>query len=231
MSALSDLARGIVSRPPPQLVGVAGAVAVGKTTIASELATLIASFGRSVRVLGTDAFLCANAVLSERNLLMRKGFPESYEIELLVRSLRDLKDGRAVSVPTYSHRVYDIVDGETELIEPADVVIVEGVNALQEPVAAELDLAIYVDAPEDIVRGWFVDRFHRLTEEARDDEASFYSGFGNLEADALRSIAEGTWDGINGVNLAEHIAPSRDNAHVIVSKGDSHEIVDIRRVG
>jgi type I pantothenate kinase len=230
MTALNDLARGICSRPPPQLVGVAGAVAVGKTTIAGELAAAIASFGRTVRTVGTDAFLCANAVLSERNLLMRKGFPESYDTDALVAALRTLKGGEPVTVPVYSHRTYDIADGSGEEIEPADVVIVEGVNALQEPIVAELDIAVYVDAPEETVRGWFVDRFHRLTDEAREDATSFYNGFAQLEPGSLRSVAEGTWDGINGVNLREHIGPSRDSAHVIISKADGHEIVEVRRV-
>ncbi len=228
--ALADLAASIVTDvPPPAVVGVSGAVAVGKTTIATQIADRIAAAGTTVRVISTDAFLFPNTVLAERNLVMRKGFPESYDFGALATTIATLRRGEATTIPVYSHAVYDVVADERERVDPTDVVIVEGVVALQAPLRELLDVAIYVDAQEQIVRGWFVERFLRFTEDARTDAASFYHGFARFETAQVRAIAEATWDGINGVNLHDHIAPSAATADAVVEKGSDHSVLDVRR--
>jgi type I pantothenate kinase len=212
----------------PFLVGVAGAVAVGKTTIVSAVARGLESRGRPVRVLSTDAFLLPNGILTERGLLMRKGFPESYDGAAIATTLARLRSGQAATVSVYSHEVYDVVPGVTESVPPADVVLVEGIVALQAPSVEHLDLAIYVDAPEAVVRGWFVERFVRLTEAGASDAASFYHRFAAMPGEQLRQLAEATWDAINGPNLVEHIAPSAANADIVVVKAADHSIADVR---
>jgi type I pantothenate kinase len=226
---IGELARRLPSRDRgPVIVGVAGAVAVGKTTIASELAARIAGDGKRVHVVSTDAFLLSNAELAARDILMRKGFPESYDVAMLVQTIASVREGVTTNIPVYSHAIYDLVPGEVDLIEPIDVLIVEGVIALQPAVRNVLDLAIYVDAPEEVVRGWFVDRFVRLTADARDDATSFYHMFATMESVQVRDIAEATWDGINGVNLREHIAPTMDSADVVIEKAPEHIVVAVR---
>ena len=214
----------------PVVVGIAGAVAVGKTTIAEAIAEALTSRRLSVRVLSTDAFLLPNAQLAARDLIMRKGFPETYDAAALADVLTRLKNRRSASVPTYSHAVYDILADVTQDIEPADVIVIEGVIALQSAVVEHLDVAIYIDADENSVREWFVERFLRLTAAAREDPASFYHRFAALDADQVRQLAEATWDGINGVNLREHIAPSIRNAHLVIKKAADHAIVQVTTV-
>jgi hypothetical protein len=157
---------------------------VGKTTIVRALATGLESHGRRVRVLSTDAFLLPNAVLNERGLLMRKGFPESYDDAAIRAALGRLRAGRSADVPVYSHDAYDIVAGTCETITAADVVLIEGIVALQSPTVDHLDLAVYVDAAEPCVRDWFIERFARLTAAAADDASSFYHPL----ADAARQL-------------------------------------------
>ncbi len=222
MKPLSELADRIVQLSRPAIVGVAGAVAVGKTTIAIELADKLGA-----TVVSTDAFLLSNQVLAQRDLLMRKGFPETYDADAMAAAMHAMKHGEQVALPVYSHAVYDIVPGDSVTIERADFYILEGVVALQHYARPHLDFGIYVEAPEDVVRGWFIDRFLRFTDAARTDESSFYRMFVDMDADSVRSIAEATWDGINGVNLLEHIGPCRAHADVLVVKGSDHAVAAI----
>ena len=210
------------------LVGVAGAVAVGKTTIVAALAEGLARAERSVRVLSTDAFLLPNDVLIARGLLMRKGFPESYDADAIGAALGALRAGASAVVPVYSHDTYDRVPAATDTIAPADVVLIEGIVALQPPTADHLDLAIYVDADETDVREWFVTRFARLTAAATTDPASFYHRFAALPPEQVRQLALATWEAINGPNLHEHIAPSAARADVVVRKAADHAIAALR---
>jgi type I pantothenate kinase len=184
--------------------------------------------GRSVRVLSTDAFLLNNDTLNARGLQMRKGFPESYDHVAIATALRHLRSGQSTTVNVYSHEVYDIVAGTTQIITPADLILIEGVVALQQPIASHLDLALYVDAPEAWVQRWFVERFIRLTEEGRTDPSSFYHRFAGLPRDQVSQLAEGTWQMINVPNLHEHIAPSVENADVVVVKAMDHSIAELR---
>jgi type I pantothenate kinase len=225
---LGDLAASIAAHEHrPTVVGVSGAVAVGKSTIAAELADRIAAAGTTVHVISTDAFLFPNSVLAERDLVMRKGFPETYDFGALAATIETVRRSEAATIPVYSHGVYDILPGESERVAPTDVLVVEGVVALQPPLRELLDIAISVEAPAEMVRGWFVERFLVFTDEARADPASFYHGFAQLDAAQVRSIAEGVWDGINGVNLHEHIAPSGATADVVVEKGSDHRVLSV----
>jgi type I pantothenate kinase len=227
---LTHLAAEIVSSEDrPTIVGVSGAVAVGKTAIAGALADRVAARSTTVQVISTDAFLFPNDVLAERDLQMRKGFPESYDFGALLSAIADIRRGAPIDIPVYSHATYDIVRDAREPVDAVDVLVVEGVVALQPPVREALDVAVYVDAAEDIVQGWFVDRFLRFVADARDDEASFYHGFAALEDAQVRAIADATWDGINAVNLREHIAPSGSTADVVVTKGPDHTVLSVRR--
>jgi type I pantothenate kinase len=214
--------------PKPVLVAVTGAVAVGKTTIATHIADRVAAHGVAVRVISTDSFLYANAELAARDIPnLRKGFPESYDIAALVAALSALRRGDRVELPVYSHATYDLT-GEREPIDVTDVLIVEGVVALQPAVRDTVDLGIYVDADADVARGWFIERFLRFVADARADEASFYRMFTSMDDDQVRSVAEATWDGINGVNLAQHIAPTIGAADVVVEKGPDHAVLAVR---
>jgi type I pantothenate kinase len=207
----------------PCVVALTGGVAVGKTTTAERLADRLPS----VSVVATDGFLFPNAVLSERGLLERKGFPESYDADALERFLADVKAGRSdLEVPEYSHRVYDVVG--TRRPAPADVVIVEGVNAMHRP-SRHVDVTIYLDADEAAIEGWYVRRFHELRAAAVDDEESFYFGMSAMHDDAADAIARMVWAGINAPNLREHILPARDRADIVLVKGPDHEVVEIRR--
>jgi type I pantothenate kinase len=217
--------------PPPHVVGISGAVAVGKSTVAGQLGEAFTGRGRRVDVVATDAFLHPNVILDERGLTLRKGFPETFDLDALVEFVARVHEGRkGIRIPVYSHAVYDILPGEHLELEEPDLVVLEGVIALQPPVVDHLDVAVYVDADEDDVRRWFVARFLELTEASGSDAASFYRIFSDMSADEVRRIAEATWDGINGVNLREHIAPSREKATFVVSKAADHTIRDVRRL-
>ena len=155
---------------------------------------------------------------------MQKGFPDTYDVDAITAFVADLRVRGAAAVPVYSHAIYDRVPGEVRTIDGAsvDVVIVEGVNALQPPLVGALDLAVYLDADEPLVRSWYVDRFLEQIVLAETDETSFYRGFAALDAAGRRSLAEQVWEGVNLVNLLEHIEPTRASAHVVLVKGEGH---------
>lgn len=178
----------------------------------------------SVDVVATDGFLLPNAVLTERGILAQKGFPASYDHDAIAAFVADLRARRPASVPVYSHAVYDRVPGAVRTVDGAsvDVVIVEGVNALQPVLAEALDLAVYLDADEPLVRSWYVERFLEQIVLAEADETSFYRGFTALDEDGRRSLASQVWEGVNLVNLVEHIAPTRGNADLVLVKGEGH---------
>ena len=210
------------------MIGIGGGVAAGKSTIAGQLAERFAVLGRDVDIVATDAFLHPNAVLAERDLLMRKGFPESYDSEAMTGFVEQVRAGGRVELPVYSHATYDIVAGETRVLDRPDLVLLEGVVAVQAPIVELLDLSVYVDADETAIRGWFVRRFVGFVATAASEPVSFYKMFVGLPDDEIVRIAEATWDGINGVNLREHILPARKLATFVVSKAADHSIVDVR---
>ena len=202
----------------PYLIGIAGSVAVGKSTIARVLQALLARWPDHPRVdlVTTDGFLLPNAVLDARGLGARKGFPESYDVRALVRFLADLKAGAPrVTAPVYSHLVYDVLDGEEIVVTSPDIVIVEGLNVLQVPpsragreeqfVSDFFDFAIYVDADEDDIHRWYTDRFMTLRETAFVDERSFFHHFTKLADAEAEAVADAVWREINEVNLRENV--------------------------
>lgn len=231
----TDTFLGRPSARVPYLIGVAGSVAAGKSTTARLLQALLSRWPdhRQVDLVTTDGFLYPNAVLEERGLMNRKGFPESYDQRALLTFVAAVKSGRPeVTAPVYSHLSYDIVPGEVIVVRQPDIVIIEGLNVLQ--VGARLsvsdffDFTIYVDAEEPLLKGWYVERFLRLRETAFKDPASYFKHFVELpEAEAI-SIAKQIWDEINGRNLRENILPTRERATLILTKGDRHRIERVR---
>jgi type I pantothenate kinase len=209
----------------PFIAGVSGPVAVGKSTFAAELADRLIASDLQTAVVATDGFILSNAELDARGLAMRKGFPESFDATRLAQFLADARQGVAeLRVPVYSHLTYDLVPGKETVIGKPDVLIVEGVNVLLPVHIGDLDLAIYLDAPEDDVVGWFSGRMAELCRAARDEPASFFRPYAGLSDDEVRTFARAAWDAINAVNLDLHIRPQRDGADVIVEKRSDHGI-------
>ena len=232
---------GTVAPKVPYIIGVAGSVAVGKSTFARILQALLAQWPDHPKVdlITTDGFLHPNAVLEERGIMNRKGFPESYDTRELLRVLRDIKSGRAeVSAPIYSHVVYDIVDDERVVTRQPDIVILEGLNVLQtaegfsEFVSDYFDFSIYIDADEADIEKWYVDRFLALRESVFQDPNSFFKFYAELSDEEAVATARGIWREINGRNLAENIAPTRNRASLILRKAADHRIdrVHLRRL-
>ena len=207
-------------------------MASGKSTIASQLADRLDAL--DVAVVSTDGFLRPNAELEAAGLTARKGFPESYDLESLRLVVESVRAGATdLTVPVYDHDRYDVA-GEPRRIARPDVLVLEGVNALQPAPdggvgpAALIDAGLYIDVPESIVIDWFVERFLSLTREAEHDPTSFYGLWVGLpDADVERAARE-VWAAINGVNLREHIAPSRRSADIEVVKDADHDVAELR---
>jgi type I pantothenate kinase len=225
----------------PYVIAIAGSVSVGKSTTARVLRTLLSRWPAHPRVdlVTTDGFLHPNAVLEERDLMQRKGFPESYDRVRLLRFLSELKAGFApIEVPVYSHLQYDILPDVHQTLDHPDIVILEGLNVLQGGTAAAvfvsdyIDFSIYVDAREDDLETWFFNRFRRLRETAFRDPDSFFHRYSSMpEAEAI-GMATHAWHNINLRNLRENILPTRERARLILEKGPKHivERVLLRRV-
>ncbi|HYJ69325.1 MAG TPA: type I pantothenate kinase [Nocardioidaceae bacterium] len=225
----------------PFVIGIAGSVAVGKSTTARLLKELLSRWPPHPRVelVTTDGFLLPNAELEARGLLQRKGFPESYDRKALLRFIVDLKSGAAeVKAPIYSHLRYDITDDHVVLRRP-DIVLFEGLNVLQPArprsdgrqglaVSDFFDFSVYVDAVAGDIRRWYVERFLRLRETAFRDPESYFRRYADLSHDEAVARAESLWDGINGPNLSENIAPTRGRAALVLRKDADHSVRWIR---
>ncbi|MFC7392013.1 type I pantothenate kinase [Scopulibacillus cellulosilyticus] len=226
----------------PYMIGIAGSVAVGKSTTSRILQALLARWPGHPKVdlVTTDGFLYPNHILEQRGLMKRKGFPESYDIQRLIRFLADIKSGRPeVTAPVYSHLVYDILPDKIQVVHEPDIVIVEGLNILQTKgsgkrsmprlfVSDFIDFSIYVDAEEKNITEWYIERFHKLCQTAFQDPKSYFHRYANLSPQQADRIARQIWTEINAVNLKKNILPTKVRAQLILEKGRNHSVYQIK---
>ena len=223
-------------------MGLAGSVAVGKSTTARLLQQMLAHWPAHphVELVTTDGFLYPNAELERRGIMHRKGFPESYDRRALLRFVTAIKSGRdEVTAPIYSHLVYDVVPDERVVVKSPDIVIIEGLNVLQPARVREdgrtgltlsdfFDFSVYVDAATSDIRQWYVERFQRLRETAFRDPASYFTRYAALSPEQAVAQAEDIWDTINGPNLAQNILPTRGRADLVLRKDRDHSVRYVR---
>lgn len=227
---------GAMAPKVPYVIGIAGSVAVGKSTFARILQALLARWPDHPRVdlITTDGFLFPNDVLNDRGIMNRKGFPESYDTKALLQFLRELKSGsEEVRAPVYSHVVYDIVEGESISIRQPDILILEGLNVLQvgsesnEFVSDYFDFSIYIDAAVQDIETWYVERFQALRETVFRDPNSFFQNYAHLTDEEAIQTARSIWQQINGKNLVENIEPTKSRASLLVHKGHDHRVTNV----
>lgn len=239
---VTDTFLGEPSAKLPFVIGVAGSVAVGKSTTARILQALLARWPHhpKVALVTTDGFLYPNQVLEARGLMKRKGFPESYNVRRLLRFVAEVKSGQPeVAAPVYSHLAYNILPGETQTVTQPDIMILEGLNVLQSGDGRSLrslpvfvsdffDFSIYVDAEEEHLKAWYIARFLRLRDTAFRDSASYFRAYADLSTDEAKAVAGRIWNEINSINLKENIKPTRERAQLILEKGDKHAVTGVR---
>ena len=227
-------------KAPPFIIGIAGSVAVGKSTTARLLKALLSRWENhpKVELVTTDGFLYPNEVLEEKGLMSKKGFPESYDIKRLVNFVSDVKAcKRNVTAPVYSHLTYNITD-DVKCVDLPDVLIIEGLNVLQtgmndphEPhrvfISDFLDFSLYVDADSQQIKEWYVNRFMKFRDGAFTKPGSYFSHYTKLSNQAALDKAEGIWSSINGLNLEQNILPTRERAHLILRKGSDHMVEEV----
>jgi len=225
----------------PYIIGVGGSVAVGKSTTARVLQALLARWPNvpKVDLVTTDGFLYPNVILAREGLMERKGFPESYDLPALLRFLSDVKAGRRpIRAPIYSHLVYDIMPNQWVEIDRPDILIVEGLNVLQTgpppkggkaiPYVSDFfDFSIYLDANEEVLHHWYVDRFLTLRGTAFRDPKSYFHRYATLSDPDAVETATAIWRRINLLNLHENILPTRQRADLILKKGESHQVEEV----
>ncbi|WP_336278795.1 type I pantothenate kinase [Bartonella sp. CB175] len=234
------------TKKTPFIIGIAGSVAVGKSTTARILQELLKRWKPNLKVdlITTDGFLYPNSVLKQKNRMDRKGFPDSYDIKRLLRFLSAIKAGIGnIRAPLYSHTIYDVLENQSIIIDRPDILIVEGINVLQVSdlpkdgkiipfVSDFFDFSIYVDAETEVIRCWYLERFRRLRKTAFQNPESYFHRYALLnEKDALK-IADNLWKTINLKNLQENILPTRPRSNLILRKGKNHlvEYVALRRL-
>jgi type I pantothenate kinase len=239
---VTDTFLGKPAAPVPYIIGVAGSVAVGKSTLARILRAILARWPNHPKVdlVTTDGFLYPNKVLEERGLLDRKGFPESYDLRRLMGFMAELKSGaEEARASVYSHLIYDIVPDQQKVVRRPDIVVVEGLNVLQTPDGARrrslrtfvsdfFDFSIYVDAEEADIEDWYVDRFLTLRDTAFRDPNSYFRRFADLSEEEAVTTARRIWSEVNGLNLRQNILPTRDRARLIVRKARDHSVTEVR---
>ena len=241
LGGVEDAFLGRPGAPPPYIIGVAGSVAVGKSSFARLLRLLLSRWPDHPRVelVTTDGFLWPKTVLEERGLMRRKGFPESYDLRRMIGFLAAVKSGRPeVEAPVYSHLAYDILPGAKQVIRRPDILVFEGLNVLQAPAGASVvtsdffDFSVYVDAEEEDIARWFVERRLLLQRTAFRDPSSYFHHQRDLPEAEARRVAREIWDRINGVNLRENILPTRQRARLVLHKSADHSVdaVALRRM-
>ncbi|WP_108022503.1 type I pantothenate kinase [Melghirimyces profundicolus] len=242
MSETTGLFLGDLNPSVPFVIGIAGSVAVGKSTTARVLQALLRRWPGHPRVdlVTTDGFLYPNRVLEERGLMKRKGFPESYDTRRLIRFLAELKSGREeVTAPVYSHLAYDILPDRMQRVRRPDILIVEGLNILQSNrmdrlsspclfVSDFIDFSIFVDAREEDIARWYVERFQVLRRTAFRNPASYFHRYAGLTREEAERTAKEIWREINRPNLKENILPTRERARLILTKGSDHSVREVR---
>jgi type I pantothenate kinase len=221
----------------PFIIGVAGSVAVGKSTVARLLAELLRRWKGTPKValVTTDGFLYPNAELERRGIMTRKGFPESYDRKALLQFVSDIKSGKDhVEAPVYSHLAYDILSGESVSVDKPDVLIIEGLNVLQAPEKDQplalsdfFDFKIYVDAETEDIKKWYLNRFQKLRAGAFTNPKSYFHRYAEMEAADATATAEGFWENINLPNLAENIEPTLSRATLVLRKGSNHAVESV----
>jgi type I pantothenate kinase len=243
----TDTFLGSLPATAPYVIGIAGSVAVGKSTFARILRALLSRWPDHPRVdlVTTDGFLLPNRELESRGLLARKGFPESYDVRRLIEFVGGVKAGAgAVHAPVYSHQAYDIVPGDFQVVDRPDIVIIEGLNVLQagdasrSPLEARsrarvfvsdfFDFSIYLDADEQHIERWYVERFLALRETVFRDPRSYFHRYATLNDEQAMVTAQEIWRTINGVNLRENISPTRERARLVLEKGEDHAVRRVR---
>lgn len=226
----------------PYIIGIAGSVAVGKSTTARVLKALLTRWPehRKVALVTTDGFLYPNKILEERNIMDKKGFPQSYDVKKLIKFVSDIKSGvGSVSAPVYSHLVYDIVEGESVEIDGPDILILEGLNVLQSPlnynssnnrvfVSDYVDFSIYVDANISLLHDWYINRFLNFRAGAFSDPNSYFHHYSQIPENEALARAEKIWKSINELNLVENILPTRERASLILTKGVDHQVDSVQ---
>lgn len=233
---------GIETPKVPYIISIAGSVSVGKSTSARILQALLSHYPkeRKVDLITTDGFLYPLATLTEKNLLKKKGFPESYDIHSLIRFVSDIKSGeRNVKAPIYSHLTYDIIPDQFNVVDQPDIVILEGLNVLQSGmnypssphnvfVSDFVDFSIYVDAEEALLKKWYINRFLKFRRSAFADPNSYFHHYSRLSEQEAIDTASTIWEEINGLNLRQNILPSRERANLILIKGRDHAIETVK---